>query len=53
MCKNINVEYLAYLLMIVLQQGVAGHDASIVYQNADFTNLFFHPPSQCQNSISI
>jgi hypothetical protein len=52
-CKNINFIYLAYLLGVVLQQGVTGHDASIVYQNADFTNLFFHFSSHCQNSISV
>jgi hypothetical protein len=39
--------------MVVLQQGMAGHDASVVYQNADFTNFFSHLLSQCQNSISV
>jgi hypothetical protein len=53
MCKYVNVKYLSNFLRGVPQQGVTGHDASIVYQDSDVANFFLNPVSQQQDSVSI
>jgi len=53
MCENVNIKSLANFLRVVPQQRVAVHDASIVDQDADFTNFFLHLGSQRQDSISV